>query len=81
MRHITRRSLVVGAIVALIAAPEAAQADIFGGDDVILSGILAQAIIQVVNLVQMLTNIEMQVQMMHPCSAPSMGSRSPPWSR
>ncbi len=45
--------------------PREARADLLGGDDVILSGILAQAIAQVSDPAATLTNIEAQVQMMH----------------
>ena len=65
MRRILRRRLfAVAAALGLVATPRAVQADLFGGDDVILSGILTQAIMQVVDLAQTLSNIEMQVQMM-----------------
>ncbi len=64
MRSITRRSLLVAATLGLVAVEAPASADLFGGDDIILSGILAQAISEVSDLAETLQNIEAQVQMM-----------------
>jgi P-type conjugative transfer protein TrbJ len=64
MRSLTRRHLLIALVLGSVACPSAAHADLFGGDDVILSGILAQAIAEVSDLGSTLTNIETQVQMM-----------------
>jgi hypothetical protein len=50
MRSFTRRQVIVAATLGLVAAPSLAHADLFGGDDAILSGILTQAIAEVSDL-------------------------------
>jgi hypothetical protein len=64
MRSFTRRHVLIAATLGLIALPTLARADLFGGDDVILSGILAQAIAEVSDLASTLANIETEVQLM-----------------
>jgi conjugal transfer/entry exclusion protein len=62
----TRRSLLFAALVtpAVLAPPRDARADFFGGDLPLLSGILAQAIATVTNLVNMLSAIRNQIAQM-----------------
>jgi conjugal transfer/entry exclusion protein len=61
-----RRHLLFAALagaVARLLRPSSARADLFGGDDVILSGILAQAIAEVSTLGSMLTSIMSQLEL------------------
>jgi conjugal transfer/entry exclusion protein len=63
----SRRSLVLAALLVgpvVTVREKEAKADLFGGDLVILGGILVQAISTVTNLVNMLTAIKYQITMM-----------------
>jgi P-type conjugative transfer protein TrbJ len=69
MRNFLRRrflshALASGALAVLATGSRAAQADLFGGDVAVLTGILTESIAQVANLANMLIQIANQVRMM-----------------
>src|SRR5258708_3661427 len=67
LRFFTRRRLLLAAIVAAVERvfePTVARADLFGGEDVVLSAILTQSIATVVQLVSALSTLKQQLDAM-----------------